>query len=279
MAEQRPSVNREPEVLTKSIMLDALDRRGVSDLQVEVFDSLPSTSEYLSATLQQADSNGSNPSAQSRLCVTDWQTSGRGRRGRTWVTERGNITFSMLVSIKKPPAMLMGLSLVTGVCVAESLKALAGLSVDLKWPNDVLVADRKLCGLLTELVPGTPEETRVIVGIGINYTQSARVESSDYQAINVPDLVDVPPNRADLISDVVARLISEYAVFEASGWTSFADRWDAFDCLKGRKVRVLTKDAEQQAVAVGVDEQGALLVRADGVTRAVYSGEVSLRLA
>lgn len=279
MAEHRANVTSSPEVLNTSIMQDALERRGVSDLQVEVFDSLPSTSEYLSATLQQTVSSGSNHSAQSRLCVTDWQTSGRGRRGRAWVTERGNITFSMLVSIKKPPAMLMGLSLVTGVCVAESLKALAGLSVDLKWPNDVLVEDKKLCGLLTELVPSTPDETQIIVGIGINYKQPARVESGDYQAINLPELVDLPPNRADLISDVVARLLSEYAVFEANGWSQFADRWDAYDYLKGRKVRVLTKDAEEQAVAVGVDEQGALLIRAEGVTRAVYSGEVSLRLA
>ena len=267
------------EVLNTSIMLDALKRRDVNDLQVEVFDSLPSTSAYLSATLGNRKTSKLTKPATSRLCVTDWQTNGQGRRGRTWVTERGNVTFSLLVSINKPPAMLMGLSLVTGVCVAESLGALAGLSVDLKWPNDVLVADKKLCGLLTELIPSTPNKTQIIVGIGINYKQPTRIESSDYQAVNLPDLVAVPPKRADLISDVVARLLGEYAVFEASGWTTFADRWDAFDCLKGRKVSVLTKDTEEQAVAVGVDEQGALLISAAGVTRAVFSGEVSLRLA
>jgi len=272
-------VSNTPEVLTTSIMLDALKRRGVNELQVEVFDSLPSTSEYLSATLSSGDSNHSTQPAQSRLCVTDWQTNGRGRRGKTWVTERGNITFSLAVSIEKPPAMLMGLSLVTGVCVAESLASLAELTVDLKWPNDVLVADKKLCGLLTELVPGASGDTQIIVGIGINYRQPTRVESGDYQAVNLPDLVDLPPSRADLISDVAARLLGEFAVFEASGWATFADRWDAFDCLKGRKVRVLTKDTEEQAVAVGVDEHGALLVESEGVTRAVYSGEVSLRLA
>lgn len=267
------------EILTTSIMLEALKRRGVTDLQVEVFESLPSTSEYLSATLHNQNASGSTPPKGSRLCVADWQTNGQGRRGKTWVTEQGNITFSMLVSINKPPAMLMGLSLVTGVCVAESLGTLAGLSVDLKWPNDVLVAEKKLCGLLTELVSNTPEQTQVVVGIGINYKQPLHIDAVDYQAVNLPELVALPPSRADLISDVVARLLGEYAVFETSGWPAFADRWDAFDYLKGRKVRVLTNDAEEHAVAVGVDDQGALLVRADGVTRAVYSGEVSLRLA
>jgi len=272
-------MNATPEILTTSIMRDALNRRGVNDLQVEVFDSLPSTSEYLSATLSGGDTNHSALSTSARLCVADWQTNGNGRRGKNWVTERGNITFSMLVSMKKPPAMLMGLSLVTGVCVAQSLETLAGLSVDLKWPNDVLVADKKLCGLLTELVSSALDETKVVVGIGINYKQPSQREAGDYVAGNLTELVQTPPSRADLISDIAARITSEYPVFETQGWAAFAERWDALDCLKGRKVRVLSEDAEEQAVAVGVDDQGALLVETEGVTRAVYSGDVSLRLA
>jgi len=268
-----------PEVLTTLIMRDALDRRGAIGLQVEVFDSLPSTSEYLSATLSNDDSNLSVSSTGARLCVADWQTSGRGRRGKTWVTERGNVTFSMLLSIKMPPAELMGLSLVTGVCVAESLSALAGVSVDLKWPNDVLVADRKLSGLLTELVANNPNETQVVVGIGINYRQPTLTVAGDFNSTNLTELAESPPSRADLISDVAIRIMSEYAVFEAQGWSAFADRWDALDYLKGRKVRVLTKDTEERAVAVGVDGRGALLVETEGVTQAVYSGDVSLRLA
>jgi len=267
------------EVLTTPIMLNALKRRGVGDLQVEVFDSLPSTSEYLTATMTKTDSNSEKLGQPSRLCVTDWQTNGRGRRGKTWATERGNITFSMSVSMRKPPAQLMGLSLVTGVCVADSLFATTGLAVDLKWPNDVLVAEQKLCGLLTELVADGPDKTLVVIGIGINYTQPVQIESGDYRAVNLPELVASTPSRADLISDLAARILGEYAVFEIDGWKAFGARWDAFDYLKGRKVRVLTEGSEEQAVAVGVDDQGALLVRANGVTRAIYSGEVSLRLA
>lgn len=267
------------EVLTTPVMLNALKRAGVHDMQVDVFDSLPSTSEYLSAILVQDTPKSSVASAGSRLCVTDWQTNGNGRRGKTWVTERGNVTFSMLVSIKKPPAMLMGLSLVTGVCVAESLASLAGLKVDLKWPNDILVSDGKLCGLLTELVSNAPNMTHVVVGIGINYTQPTGIEAGDYTAVNLPELVELPPSRADLISDVAKRVLRAYALFEEQGWSAFADRWDAFDYLKGRRVRVLGADTEKQALAVGVNEQGALLVESDGVTQALFSGDVSLRLA
>jgi len=279
MNESSRDGSRKDEVLTQSTMLNALGRCGLHDLQVDVFDSLPSTSEYLSAMVAKQKEDGSPSTRAARLCVTDWQTNGNGRRGKTWVTQRGNITFSMMVTLKKPPAMLMGLSLVTGVCVAESMKALVGLSVDLKWPNDVLVADKKLCGLLTELVSNTPNETHVVVGIGINYKRPAHIEAGDYSAVDLPELVESPPSRAQLISDVAARVLREYAVFETQGWAAFADRWDSFDYLKGRKVRVLTEGAEEQAVAAGVDAQGALLVSAGGVTRALYSGEVSLRLA
>jgi len=263
------------DVLNTETMRDALNRRGVDGLHVEVFDALPSTSEYLSEVSR---SVAAGDELRAQLCVADWQTNGNGRRGKSWVTERGNITFSLLLPLAAAPAKLMGLSLVTGICVAESLDALVGLSVKLKWPNDVLVNDQKLCGLLTELSTGTATTTRAVVGIGINYTAPAKMEASDYQAVSVPMLMETPPKRADLISDVCARLLEAYGLFQAEGWSVFSTRWDRFDYLKGREVRVLSGDGEERAMAVGVDEQGALLVEADGVTRAVYSGDVSMRL-
>lgn len=266
------------DVLTMAVMCDALQTRGVDGLLVEVFDSLPSTSQYLNAVLKASPRGRSLASDKPQLCVADWQTNGSGRRGKSWVTERGNITFSMLLTMKKPPAELMGLSLVTGICVADSLAALAGVTVNLKWPNDVLVEDRKLCGLLTELVSSPSNHTQVVVGIGINYKQPEDIETTDYQAVSVPALTSAPPSRAELISDVCARVINEYALFELEGWPAFAQRWNVLDYLKGREVRVLTGDKEERAVAMGVDECGALLVEADGVVRAVYSGDVSMRL-
>ncbi len=255
-------------------MQTALQEQGIDNVHVEVFDSLPSTSEYLSELAKRSSAN-----AKPHLCVADWQTNGNGRRGKSWVTERGNITFSLLLSLAKPPAELMGLSLVTGICIAESLAAQAGLEVNLKWPNDVLVGDRKLCGLLTELVSNSNDATQVVVGIGINYKAPADIEQSDYQAVSVPQLVASAPSRAQLIGDVTDRLLREYAVFEALGWSAFAQRWDAFDYLKGKQVRVISGATEERAVAVGVDGQGALLIQANGETRPVFSGDVSLRLA
>lgn len=263
------------DVLNTSVMAEALECSGVSGLHVEVFDALPSTSEYLSAI---SKSIPATDELKPQLCVANWQTSGNGRRGKTWVTSRGNITFSLLLPMTKAPAELMGLSLVTGVCVAESLNASAGVSAKLKWPNDVLVDDKKLCGLLTEIAFSSATETRVVVGIGINYTPPAAMDVADFQAVSLPMLTSNPPSRAGVISDVCARLLKAYDQFQSSGWVEFADRWDRFDYLKGRQVRVISGTSEELAMAIGVDEQGALLVESDGVTRAVFGGDVSMRL-
>lgn len=268
--------------LSTKAMQDALAQRGVNDLFVEVFDSLPSTSEYLSAkALQLNKDTASNASlmGQRQLCVADWQTNGNGRRGKSWVTERGNVTFSMLLSLNKPPAELMGLSLVTGICVAESLSELATLSVQLKWPNDVLVDDRKLCGLLTELVANVHGGTQIIVGVGINYKQPINIEGGGLEAVSLPKLCDEAPAREDIISDISARLLDAYALFAEQGWPAFADRWNQFDYLKGRQVRVINAGAEEHATAMGVDSSGALLIERDSQIRAVYSGDVSVRIS
>lgn len=269
-------------VLSTNTMQQALALRGVNDLFVEVFDSLPSTSEYLSAKALQLNKQSTLNSPlmhTQQLCVADWQTNGNGRRGKSWVTARGNVTFSLLLSIAKPPADLMGLSLVTGICVAESLSELADLAVQLKWPNDVLVDDGKLCGLLTELVSSPAGGTQIIVGIGVNYNQPTGIEHSGYDAVNLPNLCNEPPARAEIISDISARILTAYALFAEQGWVAFADRWNKYDYLKGRQIRVINAGVEEHATAVGVDSNGALLVERDAQISALYSGEVSVRIA
>lgn len=287
MASVFTDVSSSNTVLSSEVMRDALVRRGVKGLWVEVFDSLPSTSKYLGGIAQQSIKQSSSDTTLAKqlldrdkqLCVADWQTAGAGRRGKSWVTERGNVTFSLLLPMKKPPAQLLGLSLVTGICVAESLIDQANVEVQLKWPNDVLVDDKKLCGLLTELVSSTSEVTQVVVGVGVNYKKTVKLKNSDYEAISLPMLSQSAPQRETLISDICARLLEAYALFEHSGWSAFADRWDRFDYLKGRQVRVINAGVEEHATAVGVDSSGALLIERDTQTSAVYSAEVSVRLA
>jgi len=274
--------------LTFEQVQQSVRARGIAHCRVEVFDSLPSTSAYLSAMPAQHDnafdvSGGTcqpvDADIPMHLCATDWQTHGVGRRGKRWDTSRGNVTFSVLLSLPNRPAELMGLSLVTGICVAESLTELANIHVQLKWPNDVLVEGNKLCGLLTELRSGASQTTQVIAGIGVNYTKQAVVTEGDYQSTSLPLVSDAAPQRAELIADICARIGEAYQLFSTGGWSLFADRWRRYDYLSGRKIRVIHGNNTENAVAIGVNDDGALLIDRNGVRSTVYSGDVSVRAA
>jgi len=265
--------------LTHTSVSESLKRYGVHGLQLDVFDTLPSTNAYLTQ-LAQSDSSPDSASASPHVCVADWQTNGSGRRGKTWTTERGNITFSLLVATRRKPAELMGLSLVTGIAVAEVLNTLSNVSVQLKWPNDILFGDDKLCGVLTELVPATHDGfTRVVTGIGVNYTKLNNAVSTDYRAATLQEICENAPQRAELIGQVTVSVLQAYDLFELRGWPVFACRWNALDYLKGKQVNVINGAEQTLVVAKGVDHTGALLVESAGHTSPVYSGEVSVRVA
>jgi len=156
----------------KAAVLAAFKDTPEGRVVVHAFDKLGSTSGWLGARRSKVQTQLENGCAE--ICVTDWQQAGVGRRGKTWQTRPGNITFSLLQRLHSPAQNLLGLSLVTGIAVSDVLEETLGLKAMLKWPNDVIHQDRKLGGLLTELVAGNGERaearpfTDVITGIGLN---------------------------------------------------------------------------------------------------------------
>ena len=135
----------------KQTVLSALSDESQQCVDVHAFCTLDSTSAWLSNQRELLDASLQQGRAQ--LCMTDWQQAGVGRRGNAWQTRPGNITFSLVTRHGVPAQSLMGLSLVTGIAVAEVLSDSLSIEVMLKWPNDVILGDRKLGGLLTEVKP------------------------------------------------------------------------------------------------------------------------------
>lgn len=268
------TVQRTP--LQHKALHDALIASGKNCL-LETFDQLPSTSEYLA----QVDTVG----VDAHVVACDWQTQGNGRRGKSWDTAPGNITFSVRTIAPVEPAQLMGLSLVTGVSVAQALGHVCGIVVQLKWPNDVIIQQRKLCGLLTELQSkqgaGT---TKIVTGIGINTLESDAIKQMGIGGISLQEVCDVVPPREQIIAAVVASLLENYDRFYQHGWDIFSEQWASRDYLAGKSVTLHggqqeSHSQQQQRVEVqGIDANGALLVNDNGNTRAIYSGEVSVRV-
>ena len=214
--------------------------------------------------------------------LAEYQTAGRGRRGRTWVAPPGGsicLSFSWLFG--EVPRDLGALGLVVGVCAKEALTGLGVVGVGLKWPNDLLIDDRKLGGILIELRAESSGPACVVIGIGLNVALGAELlEKIRATGIAPIDLVSAGLKGARR-NTVAAALISSFAQglldFEREGLKHFVQKWMDADALRGRPVTVLGPEATIKGIARGIDLDGALLVETPQGLQKFISGDVSVR--
>lgn len=248
--------------------------------------AMPAPARELLAELDIRDMvDSTNSVAQSRVragaahgycCLAEFQSSGRGRRGRNWVSPYGaGICMTVVWEFLGGVAALEGLSLAVGVAVAEALED-AGVPVRLKWPNDLLLADAKLGGILIELGGDAGGTCQAIIGIGINVALPEDAAGSIDQAW--ADLRNAATRDRNLLAGkVLGRLLPALATFAGSGLAPFRERWSARDALRGRLVEVRAGAEPWSGIADGIDRQGGLRVLAPGGEQVVRGGEVTVR--
>lgn len=217
-----------------------------------------------------------------RACLAEIQTHGRGRRGRRWrMPLGGGVALSYLRAFDAGMASLAGLSLVAGIAVVRALGDIGIAGAKLKWPNDIVAADRKLGGILVELGGDALGPCHAIVGIGLN----VRIDDAHGAAIDQPwtDLSRFAggnaPSRNVLAGRVLSRLAETLHAFETNGFAAFADEYAAHDALREREIDVTRGNDRWHAIARGVTTRGALRARLDGVEIELDSAEVSVRAA
>lgn len=235
-----------------------------------LFDSIDSTN---AAALRAVKSGSSGA-----VWLAEQQTAGRGRRGKYWHSpESASIYFSMLWHFDEV-AGLDGLSLAVGVVVAELLDRIGVTNVALKWPNDVLCEQRKLGGILLEMQIRDDDRPSVVMGIGLNVAvPQAESRDIDQPWTDVSSQLLNCPSRNQIVADLAFNLCTMLPEFEGGGFPAFKTRWDRFDYLSGQDVDLIMQDSTRSGMALGVADDGALLVSIDGQTHSVYGGEVSVR--
>lgn len=251
--------------------------------ELEHFDTLPSTNQYLSQALDDA-------ADLPRACVASRQTAGVGRRGKTWVSPPNSITLSLAQSFAKPANELMGLSLVTGLATVSVLERYFESEFKVKWPNDILLMPdshsddpKKLAGILTELKlirSATRPYSIAITGIGLNVSPGNELDQVDQPFATLDDAVRRPvatPTVDELSGQLIGAMLREFDRFSCDGWASFALEWESRDFLAGREVNIQRQGQVTPAIAKGVNSEGALMIEISGAREAVYSGEVSVR--
>lgn len=214
--------------------------------------------------------------------LAEEQTGGRGRRGRSFVSPAGKgLYLSVLLKPDCTLEQVSALTAWTAVAVCDGVEALCGVRPGIKWPNDVILDGRKLCGILTELEleAETAALRYVVVGLGLNVSQTGADFGPEVApvAVSLAQALGTAPRRADAAAAILDALDRMYADFPAR-WETWLDRYRA-DCLTlGRTVKLLRAGGAEEAFAEAVDESFALVVRyPDGRREAVSSGEVSVR--
>jgi BirA family transcriptional regulator, biotin operon repressor / biotin---[acetyl-CoA-carboxylase] ligase len=227
------------------------------------------------STNDEAKRGAKEGEAHGATWVAESQTAGRGRQGRSWVSPRGeNLLFSVLLRLACPPARLPPLALVAGLAARDAIaRAAPGQDVRIKWPNDVVIGKKKLAGVLVEAILQGNRVEAVVVGIGINVHTRDFPEDIAPRAASIALVSECPPDRGEILADVLAALDRDLELVAARGLGLVHARLTSADALRGEPV----SSDNGSGIAEGIDLEGRLLVRkSDGILARWGAGEVHL---
>lgn len=239
----------------------------------QVHERLDSTNSHLLGQAQQG-------AAHKSVVAAEIQSDGRGRRGRTWHAQLGrSLIFSLLWRFQRPLTALSGLSLVVGLVLARCMQDLGAEAVRVKWPNDVLLGEAKLAGILIETQGDVLSGASAVIGMGLNLAATPDLtRQAGVPVASLSDAVARMPERNAILLAILTALDAALNRFDADGFAPFAQDWMRLHAFQNREVAIHgAHGLVRQGRALGVDPVGALLLEtADGVD-SIHSGEVSLR--
>ena len=263
--------------------LDLIDRKALAArvqktcpaFAVEVVDECGSTNAALVERAARGAPHGT-------VIACEHQTAGRGRRGNAWHSAvGGSLAFSLLWRFSRSAGALAGLSLAVAVGAARALEKLGVVAVQLKWPNDLRCGERKLGGILIEMPGDASGAGAAVIGVGLNVRLDAALrERIDQPVTDVESCSDAPPSRTELLAALLESIHALLAQFAREGFAPFRDEWLRRHAWGGRRVAVSLADrCVAEGEALGVAEDGALMLATSRGVERFYSGELTLRRA
>jgi len=258
------------QLVENGLPIEAVPGKGYSLSAIEVMQSIASTNSYLLS--QQIEVS------TARICVAESQSAGRGRRGNDWQSAPyRNVMMSISWGFEHWPDTITGLGLAVSLAVTEYLNERYNLDVKIKWPNDLMVADDKLAGILIDVTGEASSACNIVIGLGINVHQPDWSHGSAYRWQDLSSL-GVKVDRNELIGHVSAKLISMLQVFAEVGFAPMVDRWNALSSYAGRHV-IVGAETFVEGQMQTVDATGALIILdAKGQAHRFADSNVSVRL-
>lgn len=244
---------------------------NIPPFTLEIVEQCESTNNVLMADARQS-------LATHKVCLAEYQTAGKGRRGRQWIAPFGqNIILSVLWRFESGTAAIGGLSLAIGVVVVQALSHIGITGVGLKWPNDLYWQGRKLGGILIEVIGETNGPCSVVVGLGLNgYLPLQAAADVDQACVDLKQIMGYAPNRNVVTAALLNSIVPLLAEFEHTELATYLKVWRQYDCMLGKNVTVMLHNQLIHGIVSGIDDEGLLLLQnANGEVQAFASGEIS----
>ena len=209
----------------------------------------------------------------------DSQNAGKGRRGRSWDSPAGtNLYFSILLRPKIQPEKAPMLTLVMAYAVAKAVKSCTGLDAQIKWPNDLVLSGKKICGILTEMYLTGTDIDYIVIGTGINVNVTEFSEELCMKATSLYLETGREIYRKVLLEEILSIFREQYQKFlEIQDLSFFQEEYNQILINKNREVMVLEPENEYRGMALGINSDGELLVETEKGIQTVFAGEVSVR--
>lgn len=260
-----------PDILSKNELVSIRKTKWVGT-EICYFDVTDSTN-------TQAKSLGEGDAPNGTLVVAGKQESGRGRRGRSFESPAGTgIFMTLLLRPEIEPQNASMLTLVSALAVAKGIEHMVDLPVQIKWPNDIVVNGKKVCGILTEMSAQMDYVNYIVIGIGINVSNEEFPEEIKDVATSIYLESGKHVNRAMLIEKIWEEFEDYYELYEKTqDLSSLVKEYDSYLVNRGQKVRVLDPKEPYEGKAMGITDRGELIVDTWEARRLVSAGEVSVR--
>jgi BirA family biotin operon repressor/biotin-[acetyl-CoA-carboxylase] ligase len=262
-----------PDALHADDLLARLGKTKIIGCDIQVFEQTTSTNDVVEKLARDGVREGAVVFAES-------QTKGRGRLGRVWLspTHKG-LWFSVLLRPKLRPQEATQLTVISATALRRAIKTVAGLSAEIKWPNDLLLGGKKVAGILTEMSAEVDRVRHAILGIGVDVNQDADEFPAELRkaATSLKLAGGEEISRAELATEILRELDADYVRICGGKFSEVADEWEAACVTIGKNVTVHTGEVKFRGRAEALDDDGALLVRTEhGLLERVIGGDVML---
>jgi len=262
-----------PDALHADDLLARLGKTKAIGRDIQVFEQTTSTNDVVEKLARDGVKEGVVVFAES-------QTKGRGRLGRVWQSPtRKGLWFSILLRPNLRPQETTQLTVISATALRRAIRAVTGLTADIKWPNDLLIGGKKVVGILTEMSAEVDRVRHIIIGIGVDVNQNAGEFPEELRKIATSLKLEAGEEvcRAELATEILRELDLDYARVCAGKFPEVADEWEAACVTIGKNVTVHTGDRKFRGRAESLDDDGALLVRTEhGHLERIIGGDVIL---